>query len=222
MDLTTVDRVYKFDNALPDSKDRLLLQMIVTGLSGLVQTYLGREIQFRQRIDTFDVSEFSDNLFKLRAFPIDLTDPIFPAHNATAYDVEIGLAAAIGDAVAEIPNDFYFRNAGVDIPQSDLQINKSTGMISCAPLVLKEGGLGQVEVQYWGGMAQTTEDFIAKFPDLEYGFLLQVLFEYKRKKNLSMVSVGAGGNSAETYIPFKLRDEFIRQLRPYRRAARLC
>jgi len=218
MDLTTVERVYKFDSALPDTKDREVIQMIITGLSARVESYLGRFIKFRDYTEVFDVAQFSENLFLVKGFPMNLADPIFLARTATAYDVSIGLAAAVGDPLADTPNGFYFRNAGTDIPIDELNINAPQGAIAPTVGALREGGLGQVEIRYWGGMAKDTAEFISKYPDLEYGFLLQVIFDYKRKKNLSMVSVGAGGNSAETYIPFQLRDEFKRQLRTYRRA----
>lgn len=215
MNLTTLERVMKLDNQLPDQKDKDMINIIIAGVSAKVVTYLGRTIEKTTHVEYFDVSKFTESSISLSAIPVVRDAEIAPG----------------------VPNPFAVKNRGVLIPTDKVEINFKRGIVKvrkdgstfdpftwsgnanyAAGATLIEDGLEAIEVTYFGGMATDTADFIAKFPDIEYEVMLQVIFEYKRKKNLAMVSVGAGGNSSETYTEFTLRKELKRALRPHRRA----
>lgn len=215
MDLNTLANVMILDNALPDSKDKANIQMTLSAVSAKVEVYLGRRIligEYTEKVDTF---QWSQNLFRVMAYPINLADPLVPEIPEVPADPLAVPPTPLIPAVPAVPNPFEVLNNGLVVDPDLLEIDEDTGHI--LPRLLDEAGLGKTTVTYWGGMAKDTADFIAKYPDIAYEVALQTIFEYKRKKMMTQVSVGAGGNSAETYIPFTLREELKRALRPYRR-----
>ena len=193
MDLTTVERVYAFDEALPSQKDkRTLIGMIITGISSEVEAFLGRNIQKDTYTEYFDVPEFSVPFVVLKGYPVLKDAEITPG----------------------VPNPLAFYTREDQLSTTEVDINYDTGRV--VPKIPIYSGLGTFKVEYYGGMADDTEDFRTKYPDLEYEILLQIIFEYKRKRNMAMVSVGAGGNSAETYAPSELQPRLLKALRRYR------
>lgn len=212
MDLTTLQRVAKYDSQLPDQKDYELLSMTISAVSRKVENFLGRKVKVDTYVDRFSVGKFSETVYKLSAYPVLRDAEISPG----------------------VPNPFKVKNFDRLLPNTAYAVDYARGVVSVRPYDLAttadnfslgsplsgyiNAGIEALEVTYYGGMAKDTAEFITLYPDIEYEVALQVIFEYKRRKNLTMVSVGAGGNSSETYIPFELRKELKRALRPYRAA----
>lgn len=214
MNLTTLERVITLDTQLPDQKDHAMINMIIAAVSSKIQTYLGRTIQKGTYTEYFDIAKFSETAYKLKAYPVTRDAEIEPG----------------------VPNPLKVMNYDEEFVSTQYRLNYNDGRLSLSrdgigfdafteqtnsalsSAYLVNAGLEALEVTYHGGMALDTADFITKYPDIEYEVILQVLFDYKRKKNITMETVGAGGNSSEAYLPFELRPELKRALRPYRNA----
>lgn len=214
MNLTTLERVITLDTQLPDQKDHAMINMIISAVSAKIQTYLGRTIQKGTYTEYFDIAKFSETTYRLKAYPV-------------LRDAEISVG---------VPNPLQVKNYSEVLDPTQYALNYKDGRFSLSKdslgfdpftqqsnsalssAYLVNAGLEALEITYYGGMALDTADFIAKYPDIEYEVILQVLFDYKRKKNMTMETVGAGGNSSEAYIPFELRPELKRALRVYRSA----
>tara|TARA_R110001592_G_scaffold84640_2_gene250152 strand:- start:5678 stop:6361 length:684 start_codon:yes stop_codon:yes gene_type:complete len=227
MDITTLSRVKSFDSpARPDTRDDEKLKMMITAISKKIEIFLGREILYTKRTELFNIDKYRKPAIWLSGYPVNTLTDALPARNATQQDVDDGYASTVGEAIAATANTLEFFNFAEPFDLKYLELNTRYGMV--LPTQYEEfigskiqWGYDAFKATYWGGMARTTEDFYAKYPDIEYETIQQVLFEYKRSRNVTMVSVGAGGNSAETYLPFTLRDELKRALRPYRKTARV-
>lgn len=201
MDLTTLERVYVFDGQLPDNKDKEMVKMIISAVSNIVEKYLDRTILKGTYTETFDVPQYTDFTAWVKAYPVNLDEEIQPA-----------------DPDADpIANPLQIEDNGVVMDLTDIDINPRFGWFqSRVPI---DWGMSKFKITYYGGMADSTADFISLYPDIEYEVIKQVVFEYKRKKMMTQLSTGAGGNSSETYAPFVLQPSLQKVLRRHRRAS---
>lgn len=202
MDLTTLERVYKFDGMLPDNKDKEQIRMTITAVSALVQKWLGREIQCKEYTEYHDNPQYASPTYWVRAYPIR-REPLIE----------------IEGQEDPIENPLSFEDDGVRIPKEDMEISYNRGFIKPKNGVYVNHGYEKMKITYFGGMATTTQEFIVKYPDIEYEVAKQVVFEYKRRKMMTQESVGVTRNAIETYVPFVLQPSLKAVLRRYRRAS---
>lgn len=201
MDLTTLERVYLFDGQLPDNRDKEMIKMVISAVSSVVEMYLDRTILKGTYTESFDVPQYADTLAWVRAYPVIMTEEIQPQD----------------PLLPPFTNPLQVEDNGVVMDLADIDINPSYGWFQ--PRVEIDWGMAKLKITYYGGMAFDTADFISKFPDIEYEVCKQVVFEYKRKKMMTQLSTGAGGNSSETYAPFVLQPSLQKVLRRHRRAS---
>jgi len=192
MNLTTLERLLELDNTFPNGKEDNLLNMIIKGVSYKVAQYMGRKIQIGEYTEIFHYTKKTNCKFQLQAAP--LTGPL------------VEVKDLIQDVVLDLdeikPFSLYSDRGWIqDLFAYDFTLQGDS-----------------FSVTYTGGMATDTADFIAKYPEIEYEVLLQCLFEYKRKKTISVSKIGNSGTNAEEYYAPVFRKELIRAIRPYRLA----
>jgi hypothetical protein len=194
--------VITLDSQLPDTKDRKALELIIKSVSRKVERYLGRTIEIGTRTERFDVPRFTDGYYRVSAFPISSSEEIAPG----------------------VPNPLKLKNGGSVIDRDKYMVNYKKGTFAINKYdgtALVQVGFEQFEITYHGGMASDTDDFVSLYPDIAYEVALQVIFEFKRKKNMTVITAVAGGNNTEEYTEMTLRKELKRALGPYRLTSRV-
>ena len=78
-------------------------------------------------------------------------------------------------------------------------------------------GIDVVEIDYVGGMADTPEKLREKYPELTYEANKQVVFEYKRMKNIASKSSALSEAVTEVFEPFEMRKELVAAIDVVRR-----
>jgi len=174
MALTTVDRYYDMfpDTASASGKPEKTrpIQMRIDSISAKVQKYLGRSIEIGDFIERFTPDKGSGTKrVQLSAFPVSVVTKV------TVYGIE-----------QESGDNGYVAHlfSGVVLFQS--------------PIIQYACGFADtISIEYTGGMAEDTEDFIEKYPDIESLVLDQVYFEISRVGNIANKSIGGNISSAQ-------------------------
>lgn len=103
----------------------------------------------------------------------------------------------------EVLSDNYYR------------VNLKTGTLQM--LIEPPFGVSMLEVDYRGGMAANETELRENFNTIVYEATLQALFEFKRREKLTSSSISMEKGASQSFIPFEIRKEARRAIRPYRR-----
>lgn len=98
---------------------------------------------------------------------------------------------------------------------TDYRLDKQLGRLTIGGHLPE--GIDVVEIDYIGGMADTAEALRAKLPELTYEANKQVVFEYKRMKNIASESSALSEAVTEVFEPFEMRLELIAAINAVRR-----
>jgi hypothetical protein len=198
IELTTVDRYYAM---FPDTasasgttsapgkpEKKLPVEMRIKSISAKVQKYLGRSIEVGDFIERFTPDKGSGTKrIQLSSFPISAVSKV------TAYGVEI----ESGDY-----GYTAYLHSGV--------------ILFYEPILQQSCGYADaISVEYTGGMAEDTEDFIEKYPDIESLILDQVYFEINRVVTIANKSIGGNISSAQLN-EYGLLPALVNELSRYR------
>ena len=113
-------------------------------------------------------------------------------------------------AISKVDNDDFL------IPLEDVSfLDNKLGRIGINDNILF-GGFGRLKIDYTGGMATDTADFIAKFPDIAHEMDLQVIFEIGKSRNLVDKQIGIDEQSTTKY-DLGFQTSFKNLLRRHRR-----
>jgi len=175
MDLTTVDRVKRIlvggDTSKMSSQQNAFLSNMIASVSALVEQWLDRFVKSEAQKEFFDV-EWGQRVYKLKGFPID----------AGTIVVKNSFSRDFATATAIVASNYNQAQCEV---KGTLKIDKVT---------LSEGP-GMLQVEYDGGMSDTTANFIAAFPDVSNAVDFQVAYYYQRRNQLGLSGLSQeGGN----------------------------
>lgn len=183
MDLTTRERVSSIlfggtidANAEPGDAQSIALLVLVESVSAACERYLDRYVQSGiSRTEYLNV-EGGQTLFTLRAYPVaSVTGVWFDLNQTFAASTQLSSTDYFSPIIDErgllrlrytLLDDWY------QIP---------------APATLK--------VTYTGGMAASTQAFIATYPDLASAIDRQVIYEFKRKNDPGSLSISSEAGS---------------------------
>jgi hypothetical protein len=100
---------------------------------------------------------------------------------------------------------------------SDFVVDYESGIVSFMIPVLRLYDKWQdaIVIEYEGGMAEDTADFISKYPDIATEVCMQVMFEFARQKNLPNKSTASGAGIVTSHNPYGLQDGLMETLHPY-------
>lgn len=186
MDLTTIARVKKIlaggrSQSMSNEQDVFLGQLI-TAISALVEADLDRYVEQKERIEYHDVRFPGQEVFNLRAYPIDTGETF-----EVKYDWFRGFGATI---TALTIND-------------DFALDDLAGVMTIDDYSLGRARARALRVTYTGGMATNTTNFITAFPDLANAVDLQVAFLYQRRNQLGLTGTSQEGGSVSFQAPIK-------------------
>lgn len=80
-------------------------------------------------------------------------------------------------------------------------------------------GRRRLRVEGTGGMAESTTDFIERYPDIAYLSARYIALLYRRSKNLEIAGEGAAGAGNTTYLPTTLPEDLREVLDRFRRVS---
>lgn len=100
-------------------------------------------------------------------------------------------------------------------PVAEYRIDLERGRLTVGGFLPQ--GINVVEVDYLGGMADTAEELREKYPELTYEANKQVVFEYKRMKNIASKSSALSEAVTEVFETFEMRKELIAAIDVVRR-----
>lgn len=176
INLTTADRFFAmFPSSSPSAAkadDKRPIEMRITAISQKVERYLNRFIESAERTESFtpDCGR-GTSIIRLKAYPVESVESL------TVYDQEY----------VEANDDFV--------------IDKETGTIQLSYPAIQQfvciNPMNAIVVEYTGGMADDTQDFIDKYPDIESLVLDQVNFELTRVKNIANKSIAGAATTSQ-------------------------
>lgn len=184
--MVSLDYIKELDNSFNDTLEDNLVEGIILGVSSLAANFLGRNIVNEEVTELFDYRGELDTNFRLRSFPVSV--------------------------ITEVKN----KAGDILVIDDVIEVKKSNGVGILKDITNVPIGFEVFSVKYTGGMATDTADFMANYPDITYQAAMQVIFEYKRKKTIALVSGDIGRNGQDTYEKWGLRVDFIRALKPYK------
>lgn len=169
MNLTTKTKVQAFLSLDGGSlgQNEALLDAMISGISGRVESFLRRRVQSISRTVRYDVTR-GMRMVQLFAYPVT---SITSVHNST-------------DQVWD---------SSTLVASTDYVVDTETGLLHFkTPL---SGGPQALQVIYTGGMGADTQEFVDAFPDLAYAVTQQIVEEYRRRNTIGANSVAVAGDS---------------------------
>lgn len=189
MDLTTVARVAQRVNPagpLPVSHDEVAIyQNLIVEVSEGVRRYLDRETEVATRTEYLDVNEWQC-LFYLKAWPITVVTGVW-------FDPDQGFTT---DTALASTDDFLNAARG---RMGEFELK--------APLVSGGRASRALKITYTGGMATSTEAFIASYPDIAAAVDQQVAHMWRTRNNAGLNSINS--DAGVLVHPFSPIHEFL-------------
>lgn len=150
-----------------------------------------------------------------------LITPLFESERTEFYDAvegahDIWLLSVPVNGVSEARIDTTWAFATTSIISANLyRIDRATGRLYFSNSLPE--GPGVVQVRYTGGLAATTADLVAKFPDVALAATQQVGELYRRRGNASATGRGGGQGGISYPKGLVLLDVVRELLDPHRR-----
>lgn len=192
MDLTTTARVQRLleSGGASVGQHATLLGDLIPAVSARIEEYLGRGAETTSRTEYFDTEP---TLFRvvLHAYPVSSVAQV-------RYDT-----LRVYDSSAEVASSEY----AVDTDRGFISFDRYGFVVAARGL----------KVVYTGGMAATTDAFVAAFPAIAHACDLQVASLIQRRLALGATSVNAGGGSKAWVGGYDLLPEVKAILDLYRR-----
>lgn len=190
MDLTTTDRYFELfpeaTSITAKSQEVNKVHMRIKSVSISAARYLGRETRSDNYIEHFDIPEGTG------------LSSVF----VKGFPIETVNAVYDGDEVVDSSRYVVQPNSG--------------RIIFKRPLGRGYDSYRTVTVDYVGGMAESTADFIEKYPSIENSILDQVNFELKRVPDIAKSSI-AQGNYTSKLLSFGLSEFLTAELDNWKR-----
>jgi hypothetical protein len=183
LDLTTLARVKTLIGEESNEQDDLLAQLI-RSTSARIEGELGRKAKRQEYTEVYPLSE-SRHVLLLRAIPVD-----------TDEDMVVKASASM-DFSASTP---LVANSGYVLdPQTSLLRFYGQFIAPRRPGSTQPSGPIYIQVQYTGGMAETTSAFVEAYPEIAEAVDLQVAYLHKRRNSPGgNMTVGSGSTSFES------------------------
>ena len=193
MDLTTLARV---KNILKDdgTQNDVLIDQLIDAVSLQIERILNRHTMESARTEQYDIVP-RQQVFMLRGFPV-LASPAAVVKNSLSRDFA---------AASAIASTSYY----LDAPRGILNID----------LIGLAWGPGTLQVAYTGGLADTTVNLVANYPNIATACDLQVAHLIQRKDELGLSSFSAEGGSVVVAIQAGLIKVAEQLIQPYKRMA---
>lgn len=190
IDLTDLSSVKSYLNVTGSGEDTKL-GLLIDYASQLIESYLDRYTESAERTEYLDV-EFNQQVFSLRGYPVDTGETVTVTHD-TGWDFA----------------------ASDDLDSDDFTVLGNDGLLNI-PWFRLTPGPRALKVVYTGGMAANTAAFQVAYKDIELAAIMQVAYQYRRRKFVGDTSSSIGGSSVGFDFPALLPEvELI--LRPHRR-----
>lgn len=194
MNLATVARVKLHLGIEGVQHDELLLRLL-EAVSFEVAREMDREVQVMQRIEFYDIDRFQQ-LFRVRAWPIASVAEV-------SYDAQGEFSPSGTEVLTQFDEWHLLQNGRM----GEIQIKT----------VFHNPISGGLRVTYTGGMATTTNEFMAAYPDITQAVIRQVAYEHQNRHQIGQESFGVGGTSVVLAPNSGLLDSVRTTLNRYRR-----
>lgn len=188
LDLTTISRV-KERRGISSATHDSLLSNLIDEVSTYVETYLGRHTLQDARVEVYEV-EFLTRMVSVRGAPITVLNSIKISNRRDDFDDVTAMATTSYSA------DLTAGYIRLDFEQSH--------------------NPGYVQVDYTGGMATDTDDFVMTYPDIAGAVDAEVINRFNRRENPTGDSQTRGGRF-DHESPLDLMPFTRRALYAYRR-----
>lgn len=189
MDLTTVARIKTLDPSYQNGSRDAKLAMVITGVSSKIESYLDRTIEIGTYVEQYNLLS-KQSSFKVPAYPVtdvSYIKNLYERQDTNPYEVDLDLIS------------------WEDNPLGYIGINDT----------ILYTGYGRIEIEYTGGMATDTADFITDYPDIAYHVDVQVLFEMQALNNLLDSSIATNDQTIKKN-PYGLLPGVVNALRKYK------
>ena len=191
MDVTTVPRLKERIEGLrgtANTQDLPLLRLI-TAYSARAERYLNRHFTSQARTETVDVQHAQID-FSVKGAPIT--------------------------SITDLRNDSE-RTFGTDtiVNSTDYTHEPDSGIITVDRSALFIG-TRTLQINYVGGMATTTVNFISFYPDLTEAIEMQIMETFQERRNYGLATLAVQGTSLTFQTPGKWLPEVRQVLDMYR------
>jgi hypothetical protein len=200
VNLSTVERIKAALGTNPTSAIDDQLTPLLRSVSARAKQYLNREVEIIERVETVDLEE-GQTMVALRAWPIDMGE---------AFEVFNDASREFGDETLVEPEGYY--------------VDEDRGLLFLDPFV-PVTGRRVLRVVYTGGMGavdgtdgETSEEFIAAYPDIAQAVDTQCAEMHRRRDRLGATSTSFQGGGTSYEGPVKLLPLVTSMLDPHRRA----
>jgi len=196
MRLTTTPRV-KLILGMPEDKttDDGVIDAIVASVSKRAEQFMGRSAKITARTEHIDVErDGAGQLFRVAGFPISSITSV--KVDSTGQYTGSESTLTVGDEYALLRN-------------GEMGIIKILSSLIATP-----GGL---QIVYTGGMATNVETFAETYPDITQALTQQAVFEYNRRRDLGVESIGGSGGNVTNFTPMDWLKFVRRTMTAYKR-----
>ena len=167
--LSTIKQLLELDTKDSTNYEPLLRQMM-TDVTYQMEKEMNRKVQKAVYTEQYDFNYYQKTLH-ITASPVDITQP---------FSLWIDISRQFGPETLISPSS-YFVDSQIGLIQFDYP------RYACGP--------GIAKVSYTGGMADTTENFIASYPDVAGAFVTEVAYRWQNSKTVGKASVSVAGAS---------------------------
>ena len=168
LELSTLEEVKALLEFEDNVRDVVLMKLI-KDVSAEVEMYLNRSTAVvTDAIQYFDIPRYGVKMF-LRAYPITTVTSLWNTTDRTY------------DSTTIVDSDNYY----VDTQHGIITVDKQYLLM----------GAGAVKLQYTGGMASNTANFIRDYRALSSALATEVMYRFQRNAEIGLIAASGGGSN---------------------------